>query len=108
MSASFTATLGPNVIFQDPSGSLLLTPITNLTLAVSTGASGTDASGSATVKDGTLEMSLTVPQGPKGDDATLTAATHTALGGVIVGGGFGLGSDGTIVVNDTVTALSGT
>lgn len=108
MTASFTATLGPNVTFQDPSGSILLTPITNLTLEVSTAAAGTDASGSATVKDGTLEMSLEVPQGPKGDDATLAAATRTTLGGVIVGGGFGLGSDGTIVVNDTVTALSGT
>lgn len=108
MSASFTATLGPNVTFQDPSGSILLTPITKLTLAVTTAAAGTEAEGSASVNDGTLEMLLSVPTGPKGDDATLTPATRESLGGVIVGGGFGLGSDGTIVVNESISALSGT
>lgn len=95
MSDPITIKLGPDIVLTNSSGSTTLSPISNLTLSVTPVASTQEATGNATITNGTLNLSLSIPKGSDGTTPTFEIGSVTAAAA-------GSQPSATLVPSDTV------
>lgn len=97
----------PSVANPPIIGDYVITPAGNL-MSITVVTTDSSAGGGGTYDTGAILINLKGQKGDKGDagacDYTLPAATSTTLGGVIVGGGLTIGTDGVLSISSRGTA----